>query len=66
MIFTDRLKLVPLEEKHLDSLIRLRNDPTTWHWLTKIDPINSTTQKIWIEKNLKVEIDYLCHDTYYL
>jgi len=50
MIFTDRLKLVPLEEKHLDSLIRLRNDPTTWHWLTKIDPINSTTQKIWIEK----------------
>jgi RimJ/RimL family protein N-acetyltransferase len=50
MIFTDRLRIIPLEEKHLASLTELRNDPSTWKWLTDINPVNSTSQKDWLER----------------
>lgn len=50
MIETNRLKIVLLEERHLESLRLMRNDPTTWHWLTKIDPISQREQKEWFEE----------------
>ncbi len=50
MIKTERLKIVLLEERHLEDLRRMRNDPTTSHWLTDIMPISQETQREWFKK----------------
>jgi len=51
MIFeTRRTTVVPLEEKHLEPLRRMRNDPSTNHWLTDIAPITKEQQLNWYEK----------------
>ena len=50
MIETKRLKIIPLEEKHLENLRQMRNDPTTNHWLTDIMPISEEAQKEWFKK----------------
>lgn len=50
MIETKRLKIVLLEEKHLEPLRKMRNDPTTNHWLTDITPISEEAQKEWFKK----------------
>lgn len=50
MIFeTKRAIIVPLEEKHLESLRQTRNDPSTNHWLTDITPITREQQLKWYE-----------------
>ena len=50
MIETKRLKIVLLEERHLEDLRKMRNDPTTSHWLTDITPISEEAQKEWFKK----------------
>ena len=50
MIETKRLKIVLLEEGHLELLRLMRNDPTTCRFLTKIDPISQKEQKEWFDK----------------
>lgn len=50
MIQTKRLNIIPLETEHLESLRKLRNDPTTNHWLTDITPISAAEQQAWFEK----------------
>lgn len=50
MIETKRLKIVLLEEKHLELLRKMRNDPSTNHWLTDITPISEEAQKEWFKK----------------
>ncbi len=47
MLTTNRLSIVPLEEEHLEPLRKMRNDPTTWHWLSSVDPISSFQEKEW-------------------
>ena len=50
MIKTKRLKISLLEEEHLEDLRKMRNDPTTNHWLTDITPISKEAQKEWFKK----------------
>ena len=50
MIETERLKLIPLERRHLPQLRQLRLDFSTWHYLTDAHPINDLQQEKWFEK----------------
>lgn len=50
MLITERLRIIPLERKHLESLRKIRIDPTTWHYLTDVYPINDFQQEKWFEK----------------
>ncbi len=47
MLETQRLLILPLETKHLEPLRKMRNDFTTWHWLTSVTPIMPPTQIDW-------------------
>ncbi len=47
MIDTDRLTIYPLQQSHLTWLRKMRNDPTTWYWLTDATPINEERQQQW-------------------
>ena len=50
MIETERLNLKVLEKKHLEPLREMRNDPTTWQWLTSIKFISELEQEKWFER----------------
>jgi len=50
MLQTKRTSIIILEKKHLKELRKLRNLPSTWHWLTDINPINEIQQERWFEK----------------
>jgi len=50
MISSERLNYVPLEEKHLEGLRQIRNDPTTNHWLTDVHYITPQGQRAWYER----------------
>ncbi len=39
----------PVEEKDLELILKLRNDPTTWRNLTDIDLIDAESQKSWLK-----------------
>lgn len=38
----------PVEEKDLEKIRKLRNDPSTWMNLTDIDLVDSESQKVWL------------------
>lgn len=44
---TGTIKIIPLEEKHLEPLRLLRNDPETSYYLTSVMPINPVAQQAW-------------------
>lgn len=46
---SDRLVIRTLEQKHLESLRTLRNDPDTSYYLTTVMPISAPAQKRWFE-----------------
>lgn len=50
MIETERLKIIPLEKRHLEPLRQLRINFTTWHYLSDAHPINDLQQEKWFEK----------------
>ncbi|MFA5013913.1 MAG: GNAT family protein [Actinomycetota bacterium] len=50
MLETERLKIIPLEERHLPLLRKMRSDKDTWYWLTNVSPINEIKQVDWFEK----------------
>lgn len=50
MIETERLRIIPLEKRHLEPLRKMRLDPTTWHYLSDVHPINEVQQEKWFEK----------------
>jgi len=50
MIETERLNLKILEQKHLAPLREMRNDPTTWQWLTDVGFISEVGEEKWFEK----------------
>jgi RimJ/RimL family protein N-acetyltransferase len=50
MIRTERLNIKVLEKKHLEPLREMRNDPTTWRWLTDVRFISELEQEMWFEK----------------
>lgn len=41
------IKILPLEERHLEPLRKLRNDPQTWRYLTSVLPIKPQSQINW-------------------
>ena len=49
MIETERLNLKILERQHLEPLREMRNDPSTWHWLTDVVFISEKDQEKWFE-----------------
>lgn len=50
MIKTERLNIIPLERRHLESLRKLRLDYSTWHYLSDAHPINDLQQEKWFER----------------
>jgi RimJ/RimL family protein N-acetyltransferase len=48
MIETERLNIRPVEKQDLAAIKAMRNDPTTWHWLTDTFPIQD--QEVWFNK----------------
>lgn len=49
MLVGKRINLIILEERHLESLRQLRNDPTTLKFLTHMNFISSEQQKKWFQ-----------------
>ncbi len=47
MIDSERLNIIPLEVRHLKDLRKMRNDFSTWYWLTDPSPINEINQNQW-------------------
>lgn len=50
MLRDDSIEILPLEERHLESLRRLRNDPQTWPYLTSPLPVDPKSQMKWFEQ----------------
>lgn len=44
------IKILPLEENHLEALRKLRNNPQIWRYLTTVLPIDPKSQRNWFEK----------------
>lgn len=49
MLTNGTLSLIPLEERHLETLRQLRNSPNTWYFLTSTLPIKPKSQLRWFE-----------------
>ena len=49
MLQGDSIRLIPLEEKHLQPLRALRNSPETSPFLTSIMPVNESGQRVWFQ-----------------
>lgn len=50
MLTDDIIIILPLEERHLESLRKLRNDPKIWPFLTSVLPIDPKSQISWFEQ----------------
>ena len=50
MIKSNRVKIIPLEQKHIEPLREMRNPPSTWKWLTFAELINQVQQQEWFKK----------------
>lgn len=52
MYWHDGLGFRPVEERDLEQIRKLRNDPTTWIYLTDITQINERQQQRWFDSLL--------------
>lgn len=63
---SERIIIRTLEQKHLESLRTLRNDPNTSFYLTTVTPISVPAQKRWFESqsldNTKIYLSILTTD----
>jgi len=53
MFYYDNLAFRPIEERDIEHVRQIRNDQTTWQYLTDAEMINQVNQKNWYEKMSK-------------